>query len=91
MLYVGMAEDIGKRTVRHKGKQANEFTAKYDVLKLVYYEKHKSLEEAVKREKQLKKWRRQWKMELIEKHNSEWQDLFSKVINTGPPVAKTKQ
>ena len=86
MLYVGMAEDIAKRTVRHKGRQANEFTAKYDVLKLVYYEKHKSLEEAVKREKQLKKWRRQWKMKLIEKQNPEWQDFFGEVINTGPPA-----
>ena len=87
-LYVGMTEDIGKRTVRHKGRQANEFTAKYDVLKLVYYEKHKSLEEAVKREKQLKRWRRQWKMKLIEKGNAEWRDLFGEVINTGPPAAK---
>jgi putative endonuclease len=90
MLYVGMAEDIAKRVVRHKGRQANEFTAKYDVLKLVYYEKHKSLEEAVKREKQLKKWRRQWKIELIEKQNFEWQDLFGEVINTGSPVARPK-
>jgi putative endonuclease len=90
MLYVGMAEDIGKRIIRHKGRQANEFTAKYDVLKLVYYEKHQSLEEAVKREKQLKKWRRQWKIILIEKQNPEWQDLFGEVINTGPPAAKPK-
>ena len=89
-LYVGMTEDIAKRIIRHKGRQANEFTAKYDVLKLVYYEKHKSLEEAVKREKQLKKWRRQWKMVLIEKQNHKWQDLSSEVINTGSPVAKPK-
>jgi putative endonuclease len=90
-LYVGMTEDIGKRTIRHKGRQANEFTAKYDVLKLVYYEKHKSLEEAIKREKQLKKWRRQWKMKLIEKQNPKWQDLFGEIINTGPPAAKPRQ
>jgi putative endonuclease len=89
-LYVGMTEDLAKRMVRHKGGQANEFTAKYDVLKLVYYEKHKSLEEAVKREKQLKKWRRQWKIILIEKQNHEWQDLFGEVINTGSPVARPK-
>jgi len=90
-LYVGMTEDIAKRVVRHRGRKANQFTAKYDVLKLVYYEKHKSLEEAVKREKQLKKWRRQWKLKLIEKHNSEWQDLFGEVINTGPPAAGPKK
>ena len=75
-LYVGMAEDIAKRLVRHKGRQGNEFTAKYDVLKLVYYEKHKSLEGAVKREKQLKKWNRRWKLQLIEKHNPKWEDLY---------------
>jgi putative endonuclease len=60
----------------------------------VYYEKHNSQEEAIKREKQVKKWGRQWKMKLIEKHNSEWQDLFGEVIretkNTGPPAAKPK-
>jgi putative endonuclease len=81
-LYVGMAEDIAKRAIRHKGRQANEFVAKYDVLKLVYYEKHKSLEEAVKREKQLKKWNRRWKIRIIEQLNPTWEDLFSKVINT---------
>ncbi len=84
-LYVGMTEDIGKRVVRHKGRQANEFTAKYDVLKLVYYEKHKSLEEAVKREKQLKKWNRRWKIRIIEQLNPKWEDLFSKAINTTNP------
>jgi putative endonuclease len=80
-LYVGMTEDIGKRIVRHKGRQANEFTAKYDVLKLVYYEKRKSLEEAVKREKQLKRWNRRWKIRIIENFNPRWEDLFSKVLN----------
>jgi putative endonuclease len=89
-LYVGMTEDIAKRVVRHKDRRANQFAAKYDVGKLVYYEKHKSQEEAIKREKQVKKWRRQWKLELIEKYNSEWQDLFGEVINTGSPVARPK-
>jgi putative endonuclease len=92
-LYVGMTEDIAKRVVRHKGRQANEFTAKYDVLKLIYYETHKSLEEAVKREKQIKKWRRQWKIKLIEKRNPGWDDLFRTIMKTkitGPPAAKPK-
>lgn len=84
-LYVGMAEDIAKRAIRHKGRQANEFVAKYDVLKLVYYEKHKSLEEAVKREKQLKKWNRRWKIRVIEQLNPKWEDLLSKVINANNP------
>ncbi|MBN2019583.1 MAG: GIY-YIG nuclease family protein [Sedimentisphaerales bacterium] len=90
-LYVGMARDLGKRVVRHKSKRANQFAAKYDVKKLVYYEKYKSLEEAVKREKQVKKWRREWKIQMIEKRNPEWQDLFGEVVKTrisGSPVAE---
>ena len=79
-LYVGMTDDIAKRVVRHKSRRANQFAAKYDVDKLVYYEKHRSLEEALKREKQVKKWRRQWKMRMIEKQNPAWEDLFSEVI-----------
>jgi len=88
-LYVGMTEDITKRVVRHRGRNANQFTAKYDVLKLVYYETLKNMEEAIKREKQLKKWNRRWKMRIIEEFNPSWEDLFSKVINkrnTGPPA-----
>jgi putative endonuclease len=84
-LYVGMTEDIAKRVIRHKGRQANEFTAKYDVLKLVYYERHKSLEEAVKREKQVKKWNRRWKIRIIEQLNPKWEDLFSETINANNP------
>lgn len=86
-LYAGMTGNLGKRTVRHKAKNANQFAAKYDVDKLVYYEKYKNLEDAVKREKQVKKWRREWKLKLIEKQNPEWEDLFIKLIkikNSGP-------
>ncbi len=92
-LYVGMAGDLTKRIVRHKDKRANQFAAKYDVHKLVYYEKQKTLEEAIKREKQLKKWRREWKMKLIEKENSGWDELFSRVVKAnigGPPAAKPR-
>ena len=81
-LYVGMTDNLVKRVVRHKSSRANEFAAKYDVRKLVYYENHKSLEDALKREKQLKKWKRQWKMRLIESRNPVWKDLFSEVIKT---------
>jgi putative endonuclease len=84
-LYVGMTEDIAKRVVRHKDRRANQFAAKYDVGKLVYYEKHNSQEEAIKREKQLKKWNRRWKIRVIEQLNPKWEDLFSKVINANNP------
>ncbi len=89
-LYVGMTKSLTKRVVRHKDHRANQFTAKYDVNKLVYYEKQNSLEDAVKREKQIKKWRRQWKIKVIERANPEWDDLFSELIKgkiSGSPVA----
>jgi putative endonuclease len=92
-LYVGMTKDIAKRAVRHKDRRANQFAAKYDVDKLVYYEKYKSLEEAVKREKQAKKWRREWKIKMIERRNPEWKDLVGEVIKAkigGSPVAEPK-
>jgi putative endonuclease len=79
-LYVGMAESLTARVFRHKGKRASEFTARYNVRKLVYYEKHKSIEDALKRERQLKTWNRQWKIRLIESRNPDWKDLFSEVI-----------
>jgi putative endonuclease len=86
-LYVGMAEDLAERVVRHKSQRASEFTAKYDVRKLVYYEKHKSLEDALKREKQVKTWNRRWKIRLIESRNPDWKDLFGEVVKgTKAPV-----
>lgn len=81
-VYVGMTENITKRVVKHKGRRANWFAAKYDVHKLVYYEKQKNLEEAVKREKQLKKWNRRWKIRLIEQFNPTWEDLFIEVCSS---------
>jgi putative endonuclease len=82
-----MTDNLVKRVVRHKSSRASEFAAKYDVRKLVYYEKHKSLEDSLKREKQLKKWERQWKMRLIESRNPDWKDLFGEIIRgTKAPV-----
>lgn len=80
-LYAGMTNDIARRAVRHKGGRANQFAAKYDVRKLVYYEKHKNVEDAIKRERQVKKWRRQWKIKMIEKFNQSWEDLFGEIID----------
>jgi putative endonuclease len=92
-LYTGMSANLAKRVVRHKDKRANQFAAKYDVKKLVYYEKYKCLEEAVKREKQIKKWRREWKIKLIERQNLNWEDLTIGLIRkqiTGSPVVEPR-
>jgi len=90
---VGMTKDLGQRIIRHKDSRANQFAAKYDVRKLVYYEKYKNLEEAIRREKQLKKWNRRWKIRIIEQLNPRWEDLFGEVIKTKilDPRQKTKE
>lgn len=75
-LYVGISGDLIGRTWQHKNDVIDGFTKKYGVHKLVHYEIFEDVMEAIKREKQLKKWSRAWKIELIEKHNPHWKDLF---------------
>jgi putative endonuclease len=77
-LYVGMTENLRKRTVRHKVGRGSKFVQEYNVKKLVYYEKATNYEEACKREKELKHYNRRWKMRLIEKLNPTWEDLYKK-------------
>ena len=78
-LYLGVTSDLIKRVWQHKNGQMEGFTKKYDVKMLVYYEIHESAENAIIREKQVKKWNRAWKLRLIEEKNSEWQDLYSEI------------
>jgi putative endonuclease len=75
VLYIGVTNDLEKRVLEHKHKLNKGFAAKYNVDKLVYFEQFSIVEEAIHREKQLKKWNRDWKIELIEKENAEWNDL----------------
>ncbi|OIP55420.1 GIY-YIG nuclease [Candidatus Kuenenbacteria bacterium CG2_30_39_24] len=75
-LYIGVTNNILDRDNKHKTKyNKNSFTAKYKVNILVYYETFNNINDAIAREKQLKNWRRQWKIELIEKDNPSWKDL----------------
>ena len=78
-LYLGVTSDIVKRVWQHKNGLAEGFTKEYGIKRLVYYEIHEDAENAIKREKQLKKWRRAWKVELIEEKNSEWRDLYADI------------
>lgn len=80
-LYIGVTNDLISRVFEHKEKLFEGFTKKYNVLLLVYYEIYNSIIEAIKREKALKKWYRKWKIELIEKDNPEWTDLYKELIN----------
>ena len=74
-LYIGVSSNIMKRIYEHKNKLIEGFTKKHNVNKLVYYEETTDVTIAISREKQLKKWNRKWKLELIEKNNPEWNDL----------------
>ena len=71
VLYVGMTDDLARRIFEHKSGLVEGFTKKYNVNKLVYYESQPNLESAVQREKQLKNWHKQWKINLIEEKNKE--------------------
>jgi putative endonuclease len=75
-LYVGVTSDLVKRVWQHKGGFADGFTKRYGVNTLVWYELHATMESAILREKAIKKWRRAWKIALIEAGNPEWIDLF---------------
>jgi len=79
-LYIGVTSDLPQRIWQHKNHLTDGFTKKYDVTQLVYFEQHVTMESAIIREKQLKSWKREWKMELIESKNPEWIDLYSSII-----------
>jgi putative endonuclease len=74
-LYIGHTDDLARRTWEHQEKVYPGFTRKYDVGILVWYEVHDTRESALIRERQMKKWRRLWKLELIERTNPGWRDL----------------
>ncbi|MNK30616.1 GIY-YIG nuclease superfamily protein [compost metagenome] len=80
VLYVGVTSDLLFRIKEHKEKvHLDSFTAKYNCNILVYYEQFPSIEEAINKEKQLKNWKRQWKLNLINDFNPNWEDLFHKL------------
>jgi putative endonuclease len=78
-LYIGVTSDLPKRVYEHKNKIFEGFTKKYNVDRLVYFEKHESAESAISREKNLKAWKRSWKLDLIYKFNPHWEDLYEKI------------
>jgi len=79
-LYIGVTSDLDKRAWEHKTDSADGFTKRYGVHRLVYYELHQDMLSAIAREKQLKKWNRVWKLELIEAQNPEWKDLWDGIV-----------
>ena len=76
-LYLGVTRDLARRIDEHKSKVLPGFSRKYGVDRLVWYEEYPTAAEAIDREKDIKKWRRQWKVNLIEENNPDWMDLYS--------------
>jgi putative endonuclease len=79
-LYLGVTRDLVRRTYEHRTKVAPGFTSRYDIRRLVWFETYDDPATAIAREKQLKKWQRAWKIELIEKENPDWRDLYEKIV-----------
>lgn len=79
-LYVGVTSDLVQRAWQHRDGVLGGFTERHGVKELVWYEQHGSMEAAIRREKALKKWRREWKFELVESSNPEWRDLWGEIL-----------
>lgn len=75
-LYIGMTSNLPRRIWEHKNKIADGFTKKYEVDRLVYYEMHEDVQEALRREKSMKRWSRSMKISAIERENPHWEDLY---------------
>lgn len=87
-LYIGVTNNLERRVYEHKHNIVKGFTAKYNVHQLVYYEQTSDIAAAIEREKQLKKWNRQWKLELIEAINPDWEDLSKRWIPDSSGMTK---
>ncbi len=79
-LYIGVTSDLVKRIWEHKNDVAEGFTKRYGVHQLVWYELCECMEAAIQREKQLKEWKRKWKLELVEGTNHDWRDLYHTIV-----------
>jgi len=79
-LYIGVTSDLVLRMHQHRNGLVEGFTRRYGVHRLVWFEQHATMEAAITREKQLKKWRRDWKLDLIAQHNQLWKDLWTEVL-----------
>jgi putative endonuclease len=76
-IYIGVTADLSQRIYDHKQRlEKKSFTAQYGAVRLVWYEEHDDITDAIQREKSLKRWRRQWKIDLIEAMNPEWEELY---------------
>ncbi|MFB6461636.1 GIY-YIG nuclease family protein [Bradyrhizobium tunisiense] len=80
-IYVGITNNLVRRVYEHRIKAVSGFTAKYNITQLVWFEVYDDPISAISREKELKKWKRAWKIQLIEKDNRNWDDLYESICN----------
>ena len=85
-IYIGVTSALWNRIAAHKSKTLPGFSSKYGITLLVWYEHHHTMEMAIRREKQLKKWNRKWKLGVIEKMNPQWRDLHEEIDEVGTLV-----
>jgi len=85
-LYVGVTSNLIRRVHQHREGTIKGFSAKYGAKRLVYFEQFEAIEDAIQRERRMKKWRRKWKLELIEKNNPNWEDLYPRLA--GFPLSR---
>jgi putative endonuclease len=78
-IYIGVTNDLIRRVYQHKNKLIKGFTKEHSVTRLVWFETHEDITAAIVREKELKKWRREWKINLIERDNPDWDDLYDAI------------
>ena len=90
-LYIGFTDVLAIRVYEHKIGIVEGFTKRYKINRLVYYESHPDLKSSVKREKQLKNWHRQWKINLIESVNKDWKDLYSEISDPAKILYSTEK
>ncbi len=79
-IYIGVTSDLKRRMFEHKNGLFEGFTQEYDVKKLIYIEQYQYVDKAITREKRLKNWKREWKVDLIEERNPDWNDLYESIF-----------
>ncbi len=79
-IYIGVTQNLLYRVKQHRNGNVEGFSSKYNVRQLVYFEEYPSIVEAISREKQLKNWHRQWKINLVDSKNPKWEDLYEKYV-----------
>jgi len=84
-LYTGVTSNIVRRIQQHRMGEGSDFVEEYDVTRLVHLKRFNDIEDAIRREKQLKAWKRDWKLDLIREHNPTWDDLYEEAYRTYVP------